>query len=148
LPSREVFWNIPYRYVIYILAAIAVAFWVFSIYRRYKLWHLGKSDDCSKNIGKRIRVFIRTTIVDVLAHRRFLRDPYPGFMHLMIFWGFAILLLAVAIDATTHYINRHITGTPYLWFSFIVDIGGLLVLIAMLAIIERGPKVIRMVPCG
>jgi Fe-S oxidoreductase/nitrate reductase gamma subunit len=132
LASREVFWNIQYSYVIYILAAIAVAFWVFSFYRRYKLWHLGKPDDCSKNIGKRIRVFIRTTVVDVLAHRRFLRDPYSGMMHLMIFWGFVILLLAAAIDATTYYINRHITGAPYLWFSFIVDIGGLLVLIGII----------------
>ena len=134
MASREVFWNIPYRdsYVMYILAAIAVAFWAFSIYRRYKLWHLGKPDDCSNNIGKRIRVFIRTTVVDALAHRRFLRDPYPGIMHLIIFWGFVILLLAAATDATTHYINRHITGAPYLWFSLIVDIGGFLVLIGII----------------
>jgi Fe-S oxidoreductase/nitrate reductase gamma subunit len=132
LASREVFWNITYSYVVYILAAIAVAFWVFSIYRRYKLWHLGKPDDCSKNIGKRIRVFIRTTVVDVLAHRRFLRNLYSGIMHLIIFWGFVILLLAAAIDAVTHYISRHITGAPYLWFSLIVDIGGLLVLIGII----------------
>jgi len=116
----------------YILAAIAIAFWVFSIYRRYKLWRLGKPDDCSKNIGKRIQVFIRTTVVDVLAHRRFLRDLYPGMMHLIIFWGFVILLLAAAIDAVTHYTNRHIIGAPYLWFSLIVDIGGLLVLIGII----------------
>jgi nitrate reductase gamma subunit len=116
----------------YILAAIAVAFLVFSIYRRYKLWRLGKPDDCSKNIGRRIGVFIRTMIVDVLAHRRFLRDPYPGMMHLMIFWGFVILLLAAAIDAVTHYTNRHIIGTPYLWFSLITDIGGFLVLIGII----------------
>ena len=132
MPSREVFWNISYSYVMYILAAIAVAFWVFSIYRRYKLWRLGKPDDCSKNIGKRIQVFIRTTVVDVLAHRRFLRDLYPGMMHLIIFWGFVILLLAAAIDAVTHYTNRHIIGAPYLWFSLIVDIGGLLVLIGII----------------
>jgi Fe-S oxidoreductase/nitrate reductase gamma subunit len=118
--------------VIYILAVIAVAFWVFSIYRRYKLWRMGKPDDCSKNIAKRIRVFIRTTAVDVLVHRRFLRDPYPGMMHLIIFWGFVILLLASAIDAVTHYSNRHITGAPYLWFSLIVDIAGLLVLIGII----------------
>jgi Fe-S oxidoreductase/nitrate reductase gamma subunit len=132
LPSREVFWNISYSYVMYILAAIAVAFWVFSIYRRYKLWHLGKPDDCSKNVGKRIRVFIRTTVVDVLAHRRFLRDPYPGMMHLIIFWGFVILLLASAVDSVTYYSNRHITGAPYLWFKLIVNIGGLLVLIGII----------------
>jgi Fe-S oxidoreductase/nitrate reductase gamma subunit len=53
-------------------------------------------------------------------------------MHLMIFWGFVILLLASAVDATTYYINRHITGAPYLWFSLIVDIGGLLVLFGII----------------
>jgi Fe-S oxidoreductase/nitrate reductase gamma subunit len=116
----------------YISAAIAVAFLAFSIYRRYKLWRLGKPDDCSKNIGRRIRVFIRTMVVDVLAHRRFLRDPYAGVMHLFIFWGFVILLLAAAIDAVTHYTNRHIIGAPYLWFSLIVDIGGILVLIGIM----------------
>jgi len=132
LPSREVFWNIPYSYIIYILAAVAVAFLVFSIYRRYKLWHLGKPENYSENISKRIQVFIRTTIVDALAHRRFLRDPYPGIMHLTIFWGCLILLLAAAIDAATHYSNRHVIGSLYLWFSLIVDIAGLLVLIGMI----------------
>jgi len=132
LASREVFWNIPYSYVIYILATIALAFLVFSIYRRYKLWHLGKPDECSKNIGNRIGVFIRTTVVDVFAHRRFLRDPYPGIMHLTIFWGFIILLLAAAIDAVTHYVTGPISGAPYLWFSLIVDMGGLLALIGII----------------
>ncbi len=132
MASREVFWNISYSYVMYLLAAIALAFWVSSLYRRYQLWHLGKPDDCWKNIGKRILVFIRTTIVDVLAHRRFLRDPYPGMMHLLIFWGFVILLLASAIDSVTYYSKRHITGAPYLWFKLIVNIGGLLVLIGII----------------
>jgi Fe-S oxidoreductase/nitrate reductase gamma subunit len=132
MPSREVFWNIRYSYVMYILAAIAIAFLVFSIYRRTELWRLGKPDNCSKNIGRRIGVFIRTMVVDVLGHRRFLRDPYPGIMHFMIFWGFVILLLAAAIDAVTHFANRHIIGTPYLWFSLISDIGGLLVLIGII----------------
>ena len=132
MPSREVFWNIQYSYVMYILAAISGAFLVFSIYRRYKLWHLGKPDDCSKNIGRRIGVFIRTMVVDVLAHRRFLRDPYAGVMHLVIFWGFVILLLASAIDAVTHYTNRHVVGAPYLWLSLITDIGGILVLIGII----------------
>jgi len=89
---------------------------------------MGKRDDCSKDIGKRMWVFIRTAVVDILAHRRFLRDSYPGIMHLIIFWGFLILLSASAIDAITYYSHRHITGAPYLWFSLIVDIGGLLVL--------------------
>ena len=132
MASREVFWNISYSYVMYLLAVIAVAIWAFSINRRYKLWRLGKPDDCTKEIGKRIPVFIRTTVVDFLAHRRFLRDPYPGIMHFIMFWGWVILLLASAVDAVTYYSGLHITGTPYLWFSLISDIGGLLVLIGII----------------
>jgi len=124
--------------LIYVFSAIAIAYWVVSLYRRYKLWRLGKPDDSFKNIGKRILAFIRTTIIDILAHRRFLRDPYPGIMHVMIFWGCIILLLAAAIDAITHYIIGHIIGTTYLWFSLIVDIGGLLVLLGIiLAAVRR-----------
>jgi Fe-S oxidoreductase/nitrate reductase gamma subunit len=124
--------------LIYVFSVIAIAYWVVSLYRRYKLWRLGKPDDSFKNIGKRILVFIRTTVVDILGHRRFLRDPYPGMMHLMIFWGCIILLLAAAIDAITHYIVGHIIGATYLWFSLIVDIGGILVLLGIiLAAIRR-----------
>ena len=132
MASREIFWNIQYSFVMYIAATLATAFLAYSIYRRYKLWRLGKPDDCAKNVGKRIGVFIRTTVVDLFAHRRFLRDPYAGLMHLFIFWGFVILLLAAAIDAVTHYTHRHITGTPYLWFSLIVDIGGILALVGIM----------------
>lgn len=137
MPSREIFWNIPYSYIIYILAVVAVAFLVFSIYQRYKLWHMGRTDDRSRNIGKRIWFFIRMTIVDGLAHRRFLREPYPGIMHLLIFWGCLILILAAAVDAVTHFINVHVSGTPYLWFSLIVDIAGILVLIGVIMAVYR-----------
>jgi Fe-S oxidoreductase/nitrate reductase gamma subunit len=131
LPSREIFWNIQYSYVMYIASAIAVAFLAFSIYRRTKLWRLGKSDDRAKDMGRRTAIFIRTLVVDVLGHRRFLRDAYAGIMHFAIFWGFVILLLAAAIDAVTHYTHHHVTGSAYLWFSLIVDIGGLLALIGI-----------------
>ncbi len=132
MASREVFWNISYGYVIYIFAAIALAFWAFGFYRRYKLWRLGRPDNRAKNIGQRVGVFIHTTVVDILAHRRLLRDPYAGIMHLIIFWGFLILFLAAAIDAVTHYITGELHGALYLWFSLIVDIGGLLVLVGII----------------
>jgi hypothetical protein len=83
LPSREIFWNIQYGYVMYVAATLAVGFLAFSIYRRYRLWRLGKPDERSKNVGRRIGVFVRAIVVDVLAHRRFLRDPYAGVMHLV-----------------------------------------------------------------
>ena len=58
MPSREIFWNIPYGYIVYILAVNALSVAGYSIYRRYKLWHLGKEGDRPKDIGKWISVFI------------------------------------------------------------------------------------------
>jgi len=137
LAHREVFWNISHEYIMYILSIIAVAFVAYAIYKHYKLWNLGKSDDRSKGIGKRIWAFIITGIMDGLGHRRFLRELYPGIMHALIFWGCAVLLLAAAVDATTHYLSIHLEGSAYLWFSLIVDISGILVLIGILMAIYR-----------
>jgi Fe-S oxidoreductase/nitrate reductase gamma subunit len=137
LAYREIFWNISNEYLMYIISIIAVAFVAYTVYRHYKLWHKGKPDERSKDIGKRIWAFVVTSISDGLGHRRFLKDPYPGIMHLLIFWGCAILLLAAAVDATTHYLNIHLEGSVYLWFSLIVDIAGILALIGVFIAIYR-----------
>ncbi|MBM2825386.1 MAG: Fe-S oxidoreductase [Dehalococcoidales bacterium] len=128
MPTREIFWNIPFGYIIYILGVMAFAILVYSIYRRYKLWRVGKLDDRSRNMGKRVAVFIRTVITDVLIHRRFLREPYPGLMHLLIFWGAMILLLSDALDAVTHFAGRQLAGSTYLWLSLLTDIAGIMIL--------------------
>lgn len=132
MPSREIFWNISYAYVIYILAVVALAILVYSFYRRYKLWRVGKPDDRSKDMGKRLKIFIRTTIIDILIHRRFLREPYPGIMHFLILWGFIIMLLGSAVDAVTHHIGRDVVGGAYLWFSLILDIAGVMMLVGII----------------
>ena len=111
---------------------MSIGIWLYGFYRHYKLWRLGRADDCAKEIGKRIGVFVRTTISDIFAHRKFLRNPYSGIMHFTIFWGFIILLLASAIDAISYYSGYHIQGTPYLWFSLISDLGGFLILFGII----------------
>jgi Fe-S oxidoreductase/nitrate reductase gamma subunit len=89
-------------------------------------------------MGKRIVAFIRTTLIDAMGHRRFLREPYPGIMHFLIFWGCGILLLGAAVDFVTHILGQSVTGSPYLWFSLIVDLGGIAVIIgAIMAVIRR-----------
>ena len=111
---------------------------IYSIYRRYRLWHLGKAEKLTKDIGKRIIAFIRTTVIDAIGHRRFLREPFPGIMHFLIFWGCGILLLGAAVDFVTHTFGQNITGSPYLWFSLIVDLGGIAVIVgAIMAVIRR-----------
>src|SRR5207302_9816428 len=49
-----------------------------------------------------------------------------GWMHLLIFWGFAALLVATTLVAVQHHGRVvFLTGTTYLLFSLGADLGGL-----------------------
>jgi Fe-S oxidoreductase len=139
--TREIYWNIDYGYIIYFLIVPVVAAIAYGIYRRYRLWRLGQPENRIDNPVQCIWVFIKTGIVDGLIHRRFLRDPYPGLMHFLIFWGAIAFLLATAIDSITHYtVSKQIDGThlhgmwggTYLYFSLAVDILGILALVGII----------------
>jgi Fe-S oxidoreductase/nitrate reductase gamma subunit len=81
---------------------------------------------------------VRTTVSDILGHRRFLREPYAGIMHFLIFWGFVMLLVGSAVDFVTHVIRVELTGGTYLGFSLLFDLGGILALVgALMAIVRR-----------
>jgi Fe-S oxidoreductase/nitrate reductase gamma subunit len=70
------------------------------------------------------------------------RDPYPGIMHGLIFFGFLVLIFGAAFDATEFHIAEplglpFLRGTFYLVFSFLMDLFGLCVLIGVLMAIDR-----------
>ncbi len=155
-PSREIFWNIQYGEIIYILAAIVLVIFVYSIYRHYKLWHIGKPEKRPGSIGKRIRAFIVTGVVDGLLHRKFFgmadnlghrrfslrdlkpRELYPGIFHFFILIGCIVFLLGAFMDFISHYFFDFMHGDFYLAYSVIVDVFGILVLVGViLAVIRR-----------
>ena len=45
VPSREIFWNIQFGEILYVLAVIVVGILIYAIYRRYKLWQVGRPDN-------------------------------------------------------------------------------------------------------
>ena len=129
MPTREIFWNIGvYGYILYSLLIPLAIILAYAVYKRYRLWRLGQPDNRFENLGKSIWSFVVTGVVDGLIHRRFLRDPYPGIIHFLIFWGCIIFLLAAAIDFITHYAIGGLAGAPYLGLSLAVDAFGILVL--------------------
>jgi len=132
LASREVFWNISYGYLVYLLAILGLAYWAFRFYQRCRIWRMGRPDEAAQGIARRIPLFIRTVMGDLFTHRRFFRSLLPGTMHFFLFWGFILLLIASAIDATTYYSGLHMTGSIYLWFSLIVDLAGLFCLVGVI----------------
>ena len=136
---REIFWNINIGpFVLYPLGAAATAVFVYAIFRRVRLWKVGQPDKRTDNLGKRIGDFIALGVLDAVFHRRFLRDPYPGFMHFLIFIGAILLLIGTGLDVIDHYVYHFIYGNVYLGISFAADIGGILIIIGVImAVIRR-----------
>ncbi|MFC1903834.1 heterodisulfide reductase-related iron-sulfur binding cluster [Chloroflexota bacterium] len=155
-PSREIFWNIPFGEVIYVLGVMALGIFIYAIYRRCKIWRLGGPDHRFSHLGKRIWAFLVNGVVDILLHRKFFgiagglghrrfsirdlkpREFYPGIIHFLIFAGTIILLIGTALDVVSHYFIEFLHGGVYLGFSMVTDIGGILAIIGVvLAMIRR-----------
>jgi len=150
--TREIFWNIgDYGYILYGLLIPLAAILGYSIYKRYRMWSLGQPDNRFDKPLTRIKTFASTSVLDGFLHRRFLKDPYPGLMHLLIFWGCIVFLLGAFIDFVTHYgitsaiqgevgevAHVHgLSGYYYLGLSFAVDVLGIAVIVGGLMAIFR-----------
>ncbi|MDR9458986.1 MAG: (Fe-S)-binding protein [Dehalococcoidia bacterium] len=141
MATREIYWNIDYGFIIYFFIIPVVIALAYGIYQRYRLWRVGQPDNRLDNLPQRSWTFAVTGVMDGLVHRRFLREPYPGLIHFLIFWGAIAFLLATAIDSFTHYlVGKEIDGThlhglwgdAYLYFSLSVDLLGILALIGII----------------
>ncbi|HEX9916387.1 MAG TPA: heterodisulfide reductase-related iron-sulfur binding cluster [candidate division Zixibacteria bacterium] len=133
--TREIFWNVGagIRIIIYILAIIPLLFLIWGIYKKIKLWRIGKPEKKFDKIGKRILSFVSFGFF----HQRFFRDLYPGLMHFFIFWGFVVLFLGTAVVMFQDDIASPLFGIFffhsyfYLYFSLILDLFGLLLIIGI-----------------
>lgn len=131
VPTREIFWNIPYAWIIYVLALVSTGIFVYALRRRYLLWRLGKPENRSDNLWGRVRSFLSLAVVEGLAHKRILREPYPGLMHFLLFWACVAFLLAAGLDAISHWFFHIMQGATYLTVSFAVDVFGVLILVGV-----------------
>jgi len=152
--SREVFWNISYGEITYVLAVIAVAILAHSIYRYYRRWRLGLPAHRFNRLGRRAWEFIVVTVIDGLMHRKFFgiddgvkpgsarrwlpRELFAGSAHFLIFIGCIVLVIGAFLDFISHYFFHFLHGSVYLGVSVAVDCFGILVIIGVvLAIIRR-----------
>jgi Fe-S oxidoreductase/nitrate reductase gamma subunit len=145
-PTREIFWNIQYPWIMYTLATIAVAILVWVLVRHPRLWKAGRPAGRSGNLWTRFRVFCRTAFYDIVIHRKFLgadkkdirfREIYAGTTHFLIFSGSIIFLLGAFLDAISHYFFHFMHGSFYLGYSVVVDSFGILAIIGVLMAIAR-----------
>lgn len=86
----------------------------------------------------KIIILLKVFILDVLFQRKILKEDFLRWlMHILIFWGFMLLLLMHALDSlitTNIFSNYYSTLNP---FMFLRDIFGLFVIIGILIAIFR-----------
>jgi Fe-S oxidoreductase/nitrate reductase gamma subunit len=139
--GREVFWNAQhFEPILFLLTAVALAIFAYGVYRRWQMWKaLGKSEIRWDSIGQRIKLLLKDGLLQVKTWR----DPYPGIMHGLIFFGFFVLLFGAIFDAGEFHITEplfnwsFLRGNFYLGFSFLMEVFGLCVLVGILLALFR-----------
>ena len=134
---RELFWTgqevyiteifMPIIIVVALCLPIIIALFVLGFWRRYRLWRLGQAENRSEKWFTRLMSTLAIAITNVRIVR--LKELYPGLMHILIFYGTALLLLGKIIRLFSF---GGLTVPPqsiYLYASLISEIGGLLILI-------------------
>jgi len=135
--QRIVYWNIGHKvtYLMYPIALIAMAIFVYGMYKRYKMWMQGKADD---NRGDDLAQRMEGAFEGVFLHKKILKKGYAGLMHGFIFFGFLMMLIATAIttieaDTPANFLD----GTFYKVFSFTIDAFALLLIAGIIMAIYR-----------
>ncbi|MDR3584401.1 MAG: heterodisulfide reductase-related iron-sulfur binding cluster [Desulfosporosinus sp.] len=127
--TRQVYWNIEGEHWLYLLFIFALIFFSYGVFKRVQLWKLGKPENRWKDVGQGIK----DIVVYGLFHKRILKDPYPGIMHFMIFWGFVLLAFATAIITLQADVGLQIFhGWLYLFIKLTANIFGLAAIIGIL----------------
>jgi Fe-S oxidoreductase/nitrate reductase gamma subunit len=98
--TREVFGNHPpaSRYAFYALSAVAVAVFAWGLYRRARLWRLGRPAGDRPAVGAALVYLFR----DVLLQRRVLGRGRASLGHVLLFAGFLVLFVGTSLLCVEH----------------------------------------------
>ena len=135
--TRQVHWDVPSGLIVFMYASMTAALIVFAfgIWRRLRVWRIGRRALVWDRPGLRLR-----RMLAAIGHSTLLRKPLPGFMHALIFAGWWILFAATVVvfldsDLGLSGVYR---GAFYLYFeSLTVDVFGILFLTGLLIALCR-----------
>jgi Fe-S oxidoreductase len=123
--QRIMFWQIENIWLFYVLTALALV--LFLTGAGTHIWVWIKSSKPVSLEGKG-HALIKMCI-DTISGRRLLRgDMAAGLMHAAIFWGFFLLFIGTCTLAVHEYLYTFLEGGAYLWFSLLMEVGGVLLL--------------------
>lgn len=121
MPTREIYWNIAGHLILYLFVAAGAVAFVYGVYRHWRLWSLGRPEVRWDRPWERLKSVLTNTFL----HASVLKEPYPGLMHFLIFWGFAVLAAGTGIVLLQADLGlRVLYGGFYLWLSLALDLFG------------------------
>jgi Fe-S oxidoreductase len=142
--TREVFWHFPAWLEIawYVVATASVVVFAWGVVRPLAKYLRGNRDQLPPRSELRER--LRSAVALTLSHRTIgRRDPYAGFAHAAMFYGFGVLFVGTVVlglntDVTERFFGwRFFTGDFYRWYSVILDVMGIALLGGVLAMMLR-----------
>ncbi len=142
--TREIFWNVPFPWLMYVLLVPTVVVGGWGLYRRLRLWRTGGPAMRWDRPKERLALVWRHAV----GQGRTLRRAYSSgrasssssVFHLLITVGFVVLTMATTVVMLDHdFGTRIMRGGFYLFFqSLTVDLFGALVLVGIgIAMIRR-----------
>ena len=133
VPGKEDFWNVETlgAIIVYALVPILLFLLFWGFYKRFAMWRRGTKDSEPRlnHIIKRIGFVLKYFCLP----QRMFQDFWAGFAHALILCGFLILFLFGAMmDAINANVVHYLQGWIYLAQSFILETGGLMVIIGII----------------
>lgn len=114
----------------------ALIFFAWNVRRLISYLRLGKKENRFDHVGVRIK----NTLTIALGQSKILREPVAGILHVLIFWGFVVLLAAVLESIGEGIIagfSFSFLGPLYPPLIFLEDVFGSLVVIAVVISLFR-----------
>ncbi len=142
IPLRPTFWNVPVwgEVGVYVLGILAVFALLWGVRQNFLYWQRTqeKLNDTRPNQARRLLALFRSLFTQTK-----LRETEAGTVHWILSWGFFLLLCGTVIATVDwdvgHYVfgNQFLKGSVYLAYKFVLDMGGLALLIGLLLGIKR-----------
>jgi len=129
--TRTVQWNVDGWMVglMYASMAVALAVCAYGVWRRVRIWRLGRPVDRFDRPWRRLK----RVLVDAVGQASVMRRPLPGLMHLLMYVGFLALFAATVVVFVHHDLGLPIMrGRFYLYFqSLFVNLAGALAMVGV-----------------
>ena len=144
--TREVFWHFPawLEVLWYVLAVSSVLVFAYGVARPLAKYRRGQRSFLPprSELPRRLATATKTLFSHATIKRR---DPYVGWAHRAVFYGFVVLfagtvILAINTDVTERFFGwRFFKGDFYLGYSIVLDVLGLALIAGVaLMMVRRG----------